>query len=312
MAGIGSGGEDDRDIFDAGNASPAEVTPDDLSITAPPAPEDRAVSEAINALSRGPAPQAATRTPAAPPAVPTADNGLPEEERSNSGMLRAMLDERERRQELTRQIERYQRLEQEQKQREEAARTPLSQRLFEQPEEALAELRDQITKPLTEQIQQMRIQHDFALAGVRHADKFADAWSAWYQRVGGGQDPQTYFAVMNSPSPGEALVQWFKEQQFRDRIGNDPDAYDRSVIERYLAGEISIDSAATQAGPASTRPRDESGRFTANSPPPQAPQRLPTATSRLGPSGMGHSDRDEDGSDDAIFASGRPSRRGDR
>lgn len=304
----GFGGDDDRDIFDAGTGAddPTIDTGSADDTLHPPSPEDRAVSEAISNLGRGGA-RAPEPAPPAPGPVPGQQGGQPplaEGERSLSGVMQALLDERERRQDMARQLERYQR--EERQRTQQAERVPLAQRLFENPEEAITELREQITQPLTEQIQQMKVQHDFALAGVRHQEVFGDAWAAWYQKVGTGQDPVTYFAIMNSPSPGEALVQWFKEHQRKETIGDDLDAYNRRIIEAHMAslngGGGIVDARGSRGG--GGQPRAADGRF-APAPEPQA-ARLPTATSRLGSGGNGLADRDEDGSEDAIFAAGRP------
>lgn len=305
----GFGGDDDRDIFDAGNSADDQSldTNDQAGdLSEPRSREDLAVSDAIRSLGRGAGHEPAPVQPG--PAAPAPAGGaqpLAEGERTLSGVMQALLDERERRQDMARQLERYQR--QEQDRTRQADRPPLAQRLFEDPENALTELRDQITQPLTEQITQMRVQHDFALASVRHPEVFGDAWSAWYQKVGTGQDPVTYFAIMNSPSPGEALVEWHKEQQRRVTIGDDLEAYNRKIIEAHMAslngGGGAVDARAVRS---SDRPRDESGRFVP-APEPQA-ARLPTATSRLAASGNGLAERDEDGSDGAIFEAGRPER----
>src|SRR6478609_2228917 len=275
----GFGGEDDRDIFDAGNSTEPDALDtggqsDELN---PRSADDLAVSDAIRNLGRGQQAEPAARQPA--PAQPGQPGAQPAEgERTLSGVMQALLDERERRQDMARQLDRYQR--EEQNRTRQAEKVPLAQRLFEDPEAAITELRDQITQPLTDQIQQMKVQHDFALAGVRHPETFADAWSAWYQRVGTGQDPVTYFAIMNSASPGESLVQWFKEQQRKETIGDDLDAYNRRIIEAHMAslngGAPVVDARAMSAA---GQPRDNSGRFVP-APAPQA-ARLPTATSRL-------------------------------
>jgi hypothetical protein len=232
-------------------------------------------------------------------------------------MLRALLDEREKRQDVARQLERYQTQERERQKAAEDGRAPLSDRLFTDPDTTIAEITRNITGPLEARIESMRVQHDFALAGVRHKEVFADAWAAWFSKVGSGQDADTYFAVMKAPSPGEALVQWYRGEQRNTTIGDDLDAYNARIIrEAFEARGLPVPEDlggqpgqqrpeqrfdATRTGAPS---RDPSGRFTSS---PQAP-RLPTATSRMGQSGGGLNDRDEDGSDGAIFDSGRPER----
>ena len=116
----------------------------------------------------------------------------------------------------------------------------------------------------------------------------------WYGAVGQGQNAALYFAVMNAPSPGEALVQWYGQQRRNAEVGDDLDAYKQRVIDEWLASQGQT-----------PRPRNTDGTFAPRS---QAP-RLPTATSRMGAAGNGNVEADEDGSEESIFAAGRPERR---
>lgn len=322
---------DDREIFESGHQIEDHNADDhgagDQPLIQTRTAEDLAVSDAIRQIGRGvqpaipPAPQQRQPAPQAG-AQPTGDqpgaDGI--EDRSTAGLLRALLDERERRQGLEAQNRRYSEQDAERRRTEEANRSPLHERLFSEPDTAIAELTQQITGPLEQRIEQMRVQHDFALASVRHAQDnvFADAWAAWFQKVGTGQDPDTYHRIMKAPSPGEALVQWFKGEQRNSTIGDDLNAYNAKVIREHyesLGQPVPPQFAAPggqQAQPeqrfdarAGQPARDASGRFVPSQP--QA-QRLPTATSRMGQSGGGLSEHDEDGSDAAIFDSGRPER----
>ncbi len=324
---------EDRDIFDSG--SQIEDHNEDLGgagdqpLVETRTAEDIAVSEAIRQIGRGahpdaipPAPQPQRQPAPQQPQDGTAGAGAPSdgvEDRSTAGLLRALLDERERRQRLEDQNRRYSQQDEERRRNEEAARNPLAERLFSEPETAIAELTQQIARPLEERIEQMRVNHDFALAGVRHAEIFPDAWAAWYQQVGTGQNPDLYWRVMRAPSPGEELVQWFRGEQRNSTIGDDLDAYNARIIrEAFEAQGLPVPQQFAAPGQSAQPPaeprfdaragqptRDASGRFV--SPQPQAP-RLPTATSRMGQSGGGLSNHDEDGSDAAIFDSGRPER----
>jgi hypothetical protein len=114
-----------------------------------------------------------------------------------------------------------------------------------------------------------------------------------------GKDAATYFAVMNSASPGEALVQWYNRATRDREVGDDLDAFRQRVIDEYLG----------QSGAAPPLPRSPNGQF---QPRPQA-QRLPTSISRMGSSGNPSDDDDtNDGSDAAIFAAARPKHRRER
>lgn len=321
---------EDREIFsdalvDDENANANPGGADDQPLVQTRTAEDQAVSDAIRQIGRGVQPSIPTapqqRQPAPGGAQPGAQpGGEGPEDRSTAGLLRALLDERERRQGLEGRLSRFETQEQERRRTEEAARVPLHERIFSEPDAAIAELTQQITGPLEQRIEQMRVQHDFALAGVRHADTFTDAWAAWFNKVGDGKDPETYFKIMKAPSPGEALVQWFKGEQRNSTIGDDLDAYNAKVVREAFEAQglpVPPQYADAAGGAAAQQPqprfdaragqpqRDASGRFAPSQP--QA-QRFPTATSRMGQSGGGLADHDEDGSDSAIFDSGRPER----
>lgn len=312
-----AGGADDRAIFDAGNA-PDDVIDngagaDDQPLIQTRTADDLAVSDAIRQLNKGaPAPAPRLPTPSAPQPGTMPGEAEPED-RTTAGLMRALLDERDRRQAHERQLERYRTQEAERTRQEEAARVPLSDRLFQDPDATIAELTRSITDPLQQQIETMRVQHDFNIAGIKHGSVFADAYAAWFNKVGTGQDAATYFKIMKAPAPGEALVSWFKEEQRNSTVGDDIEAYNARIIREHyekqglpvpaelLGGDVQQPEQRFSAAPAVRDPA--TGRFSA---PPQA--RIPTATSRIGQSGGGLNDRDEDGSDASIFDSGRPER----
>src|SRR5687768_16220495 len=101
-------GDDDRAIFESGNAADEHIdtgsiiTDDDQSLREPPTAEDAAVSDAIRQLNRGvsPALPAAPQLPRPAAAQPGTTPGGEPEDRSTAGLLRGMLDEREKRQAL--------------------------------------------------------------------------------------------------------------------------------------------------------------------------------------------------------------------
>jgi hypothetical protein len=144
-----------------------------------------------------------------------------------------------------------------------------------------------------------------SLASIRHQDVWGDAWNSWYGRVGQGQDPVTYFRVMNAQSPGEELVSWYKEQRLREEVGDDPAAYREKLRAEILA---ELQGQPVEPPPQTRVDRKPNGEFT-----PKQPVRLPTATSRMGSAGNAGTLEDVDGSEEAIFNDARPrrSRRGD-
>jgi hypothetical protein len=280
----------ERQIFEDSGRPDPEIAPDRVT---------DAVSDAIRGLDRGDQDQAPRRqeTPPAPPPNDGYDG-----DRSTSGLLKALLDEREKRQGAESRASRYEQLEREQKAKEQ--KPALSERLFADPDGTLNDLRQEIAAPLQQQIQQMQLNHDFALANVRYGETFAEAWNTWYDTVKDGKDATTYFSIMNSQSPAEAMVQWYRRTTRDKEVGEDLDAYKQRVIDEYLAGQ---NGGPRPAAPGPTA-RDSDGRFTAR---PQAPQRQPTSISRMGASGVADDDlADNDGSDAAIFAAAtRPTNR---
>ena len=287
----------ERQIFeDAGQ--PEQATPD-TSSPSERTPVDQAVDDAIREMGRGADAPAQPRERAPQSPAPGGPPGLEDvDDKSNAGLLRALLDERDRRQDTARQLERYQTQERERQAREQ--KPALSERLFSDPDGTLNELRTEWTQPLEQQIAQLMINQDFLAAESRHGDKFRSAWSDWYETVKDGKDAQTYFTVMNSASPGEAMVQWHRRATRDRELGDDDlDAFKQRVIDEYLGN----------SGAAPPLPRSPNGQF---QPRPQA-QRIPTSISRMGSSGNPSEDDDgNDGSDAAIFAAARPKHRRQR
>jgi hypothetical protein len=289
----------ERQIFEDAGRDESQAEP----FPAPDATDDQAVTDAIRSLHRTPdapppARPAAPRQP--PPQQPAREPGLDDvDETSASGLRSALTQERNRRREYETQLQRYQEAERERAARE--GRPPISERLFTDPERTLEELRQEWTQPLQQTIATMQLNQDFSAAEARHGpERFQTAFQAWYAAVEGGQDAISYFSVMNAPSPGDAVMRWYRMREFDEQVGDgDLEAYRQRVIAEAMQGR----------GPAPVRD-PETGRFTGR---PQAPQRLPTATSRLGASNRHRDEDDEnDGSEAAIFAAARPSRRGER
>lgn len=289
---------DDQSIFEGGSAP--DAGPSDASL----------VSDAISNIQHGGRSHPATtdRTPA-PPAPPP-DDGI--EDRSTAGILKALLETRDRAQSAERERDEIRRWKAEQDRLAKEKETPFDQRLFEQPQDAISGFVDERLNPLASRMNTMALDFDFRLAKMAHgAEAFDEAFAAWFSLVGDTSrpNPQLYFHVTRSQSPGETLMQWFKQAKFMSEVGDDPAAYRQKIIDEALAQYgLAPNGAAPQptAGgrPNGGQPRDANGQFTA-----RHEVRLPTATSRVGRAGSGNVTEAEDGSDDAIFASGRPERR---
>lgn len=328
---------ENADIFDAGTAGddlddvgtqprggqqPAPQPPagddDDLSdelhtVSA----DDAAVSAAIRNLNRGfvpppppPARPASVTQPQAGTAPPNEDEP---EDRTVAGLMRALLDERGKRQTLEGQLTRYTQQGQDATRPQTPERPQFGDRLFTEPDEVLNEVRTELSNHFASQLQGMHTTYDLRLASMRHGDAFQTAWNDWYGAVSNldQPNPELYHLVMSSPSPGEALMQWHRNKQQSAEIGDDFDAFKAKVVrEAFEAAGIPVPEQFGGQAPrndvqAGQPSRDASGRFAPSQP--QA-RRFPTATSRMGQSGNGMHENAEDGSDNAIFDSGKPKR----
>ena len=124
----------DREIFESTSESP-DAPPRDLTEHLK-SPDDKAVSDAIQRPPSQPLPPPAEDRP--PPPSPPG----PHEDDRSSVPLRVLLDERERRQEMARRLERFEQMERERQQA--ASAPPLSQRLFEDPDGTIAAIEQKI------------------------------------------------------------------------------------------------------------------------------------------------------------------------
>ena len=291
---------EDQSIFEGGNAP--DTGQSDRSL----------VSDAISDLQHGrshPAP--ADRAPA-PPAAPPPDDGV--EDKSTAGLLKALLETRDRAQTAERERDEVRRWREEQERLAKEKETPFDQRLFEQPQDAIGGFVDERLNPLNSRMQTMALDFDFKLTKMAHgAEAFDEAFRSWYGLVADTSkpNPQLYFHVTRSASPGETLMQWFKHARTLNEVGDDPAAYRQKIIDETLAQYGIVNGAAPTppqggrpAAAAPETPRNANGQFA-----PRHEVRLPTATSRVGRAGSGTVVDAEDGSDDAIFDAGRPDRR---
>jgi len=289
----------DQDIFDAGETAPQPAAPVD---------DSTAVRDAIKSLQReggrdGP-PQAPVAREPGPQAPPS--HGV--EDQSPAGILKALLDERDKRQGLEGQLRRYQDFEREQARRAKESETPFDQRFFSQPQQELESFVAERITPIEQRIQNFMTDVDMRMARQVHGEVFDEAFQTWFQQVGNPNqpDPHSYFAVMNSPSPGEALMQWFNQARTWREIGDGGiDGFRERVRQEIMAEMGMAPRQPVNSQPArDDRPRDDDGRFA-----PRHEVRLPTSLSRLGAAGRGTPTPKEDGSEEAIFDAGRPERR---
>jgi hypothetical protein len=284
-------GDEDQDIFESADVAAPEPVVDD----------SKAVRDGIREIQRGDAPR--EREAPAPP-----QHGV--DDQSPAGLLRAMLDERDRRQGLERQLQRYQEQEREAERRAKENETPFDQRFFTEPQKELEGYVSQKLTPIEQKMQNIAADFDMRIARMNYGPPFDEAFQEWFNQVGdfSRPDPQTYFGIMQSPSPGEAIMQWFHDRRTRSEIGSAGglDGYRQKIEQEILAKYGLAPPAGEQIAPPNghDRDRDDQGRFT-----PRQEVRLPTSLSRVGASGRGTPNLAEDGSEAAIFDAGRPERR---
>lgn len=105
--------------------------------------------------------------------------------------------------------------------------------LFEDPDGAIAFVEQGVQQqiaPLISQIQNLRVENSMAVAHVAHKDVFEKAFDAMKQL--NPQNPDDFAAgrkIVNSPNPGEALVDWYRRRETLARVGSDPTAYEERI-----------------------------------------------------------------------------------
>src|SRR5215203_2463081 len=292
----------EQDVFDSGaapDASPGLAPAPDTSSVSPQPAEARAVSDAITSL-RGPVPQYGVQP--TPPPRPQPPN--PDDEPVKAGVLRDLLEERTTRQKLEAQVREMQR-------REQAAAAQQAQpkaedMLFTDPDKFIAQIETRHEKKLAD----IQLNFDMQLASMRHGPAFDAAWQHFFATCQGGQDPVSYFRVMNARSPGEEMVRWFHERRLMHETGGNLDAYRQRVLQEAMQDPEFMARLQQQGGvvppPQAQQPaqraRDENGQFVSQQQPqPRQEVRLPTSLSRMnGSRGMPAASEPEDGSEEAI------------
>jgi hypothetical protein len=173
--------------------------------------------------------------------------------------------------------------------------------IFENPRgfvDHIREIVQQAVTPVRSDMKKQAVETSFALAHSTHKDTFANAFQAINKLDPQNPDDRaTVQRIYNSPNPGEALVQWHKRSTALSRVGDDPDAYERSIEERtrqsllkdpefkkQLLAEMRQEAATGQNG----SPRTET--------------RLPPSLARRGGSNLGVERGDHDRHDNSEQA----------
>jgi hypothetical protein len=253
------------------------------------------VSETVN---EAPLPEPAAQEPppgekqpeAAQGAAPPAEQ--PPQPQPHLVPLKELLDTRERaqaaereREDLKRQLQEFTR-----RQQAEQAKPPELPDIFEKPQEFVQNL----TQTFEQRLAAMQLENNLQLAQVKHGDTFDKAYDAFIGACGTGQNPALYHQIMRAPSPGDAMVQWFKRDQVLREVGDDPLAYrtrlqDELIKDPAFVAKV-LETARAQAG----QPQNGSR--------PQNVTRLPSLN-RQTAAATAHAADDGDDSDEAIFDS---------
>jgi hypothetical protein len=188
--------------------APTEAQPtvarDDKGRFAPKAPE------APEAVVQGTAPQPAVETPA-PEGKP--DVHVPSWRLAEEAQRRREAEQQlaEMRAEM-RQIQQMQLASQRQQQAP-AAQEPVDP--FADPQG----FAQSIQSGFEGRLKELQLQHSLQFARFAHKETFDQAYEEFVDYAHRTRDQATYHRVMNASDPGEALVQWYKDQQLHKELG---------------------------------------------------------------------------------------------
>ena len=113
---------------------------------------------------------------------------------------------------------------------------------YEKPQ-APAELPDPLIDPqgyrtalegkFTSDLKTIQLENNLQLNRLQHGEVFDHAYQAFMQAAQG--DPGFARLIVNSPNPGSAMVNWYRRAVTLAKVGDDPEAYVNSEIERRFA-----------------------------------------------------------------------------
>lgn len=99
-----------------------------------------------------------------------------------------------------------------------------------------------VQQTVEERMRNMEANFSFRLAHNAHGELFEQAYTDMIRRAERG-DPSVVRAVMQSPDPGIAMVNWYRREQTLTKVGDDPDKwFEQQLRERLkdqkFAGQI--------------------------------------------------------------------------
>lgn len=180
--------------------------------------------------------------PAPPAESKEADKSIP---------LTALLDERERRQALQRELDDLRRWKQQQEAAKEAPKAP---DFYESPDDRLQYERSQFQQMLMA----TKMQQSQFLASREYGEEMVNEALAWFD-----QNPQLSHQFVNHPSPMHAAVEFYKRQKVAEEIGTDPDGYRQRLeaeIREKLMAEMQQGTIARPKPPASLASAPATGK----------------------------------------------------
>lgn len=103
-----------------------------------------------------------------------------------------------------------------------------------------------IEQTMSERLRAMEGNFSLRLAAYKHGDTFHEAWAEMVNRSQTGDDALRQ-QVLQSPDPGETLVQLYQREKVVKEVGTDPTAYRSKVLDEALKDPEFLAKALEQA-----------------------------------------------------------------
>jgi len=181
-----------------------------------------------------PPPPPGQPTPQPPPGTPPPAS-VPPQDDANVPSWR-LREEREQRERLAQQLqERDFTLRQMQQRMEEFERQRSPQGQEEMPDPLIDPkgYSNRMEQQFQSRLQTVQLENNLQLNRLQHGPVFDEAYQAFMQAAQG--DGGFARLIVNSPNPGGAMVNWYKRAVTLARVGDDPEAFINTEIERRLS-----------------------------------------------------------------------------
>jgi len=182
-----------------------------------------------------PPPPPGQPTPQPPPGTPAPPASIPPQDDANvpSWRLREVTEARER---LARQVEERDHQLRQMQQRMDAwerQQAPQGQQELPDPLIDPQGYRQALEGKFTSDLKTVQLENNLQLNRLQHGPVFDEAYQAFMQAAQG--DGGFARLIVNSPNPGGAMVNWYKRAVTLARVGDDPEAFINTEIERRLS-----------------------------------------------------------------------------